>query len=241
MLNVGLGQKLFSCCGQNVLKILLTFVTLFFFSQTLYAEEPDYRILGVIASNKDQTGVALVKNVVNQKTFAVREGNEFEKDCFISSVMRDSVKIKIKGKEFTVRVGETSHEAQNVSASALASQNAFAENVGIEKTGDTVKLTSSLRDHILEKDLSKILMQAAAVPYYNNGQLMGFRLWEIDKDSIFDKAGFKNGDIVTKIDGRPLTDVQLTIKLLTSLKNTNNANFGLIRDGADRNINVIVQ
>ncbi len=219
----------------------LIFVGVSIFTTASFAEETDYRILGVIASTKDQAGVALVKEVASQKTFAVREGTEFGKDCSIEGVMRDSVRMKIKGRTFTVRVGETSQYAQRSSAQALAGPSANFGTGGFERNGDTVHLSSTLRDHILEKELSKILMQAAAVPHYQNGQLVGFRLWDIDKESIFEKAGFKDGDIVTKIDGKPLNDLQITIRLLTSLKTTNQAQFGFIRDGIDRNLNIVVQ
>ena len=90
-------------------------------------------------------------------------------------------------------------------------------------------------------NLSKVLMQAAAVPNYQGGQLKGFTLWEIDKGSVYELAGFQDGDVITAINGQELTDVGNTIKMLHSLKGENRAEVSVTRAGTARTIKIEVQ
>ena len=60
-------------------------------------------------------------------------------------------------------------------------------------------------------------MQAAAVPYTKNGN-HGFRLLQIDKGSIYDMAGLKDGDIVNTLTNYRIVDAGRVIKALSSLK-----------------------
>ena len=61
-------------------------------------------------------------------------------------------------------------------------------------------------------------MQATAEPYFQNGQIMGFKLSQIDADSIYDKSGVRDSDVITAINGNQLNNVSAAIKLLHSLK-----------------------
>ena len=45
------------------------------------------------------------------------------------------------------------------------------------------------------------------------------KLWDIEKDSIYEKAGFVDGDLITHINGTPLTGAGNAIKTLKSLRN----------------------
>jgi type II secretory pathway component PulC len=84
-------------------------------------------------------------------------------------------------------------------------------------------------------------MQAAAVPNYEGGRLKGFTLWEIDKGSVYELAGFQDGDVITAINGQELTDVGNTIKLLHSLKGESRADVSVTRAGTARTIKIEVQ
>ena len=112
---------------------------------------------------------------------------------------------------------------------------------GVEAKGDKVRISSTLRDTLTGQQLSRVLVQAAALPYYEDGQLSGFKLMAIDAGSIYDKVGFKDGDIVTSVNGQRLSDVGRTIQLLHSLKGANMAQVTYRRGGADRSLTLEVQ
>ncbi len=210
------------------------------FSQLSYApaianEDNNFKVLGIIASSKQQAGVALIKEVGSGRTFAARVGSPIAKKVTLRAVHRRTVEVLINDKIYIMRVGDESATAQ-VSFASFANQPLSQES--FEHDGDTVKVSASLRDHIVNQRLGEVLMQAAAVPYLADGRLAGFTLWDIEPRSVFELAGLKNGDTITSINGQDINDVGMTIRLLHSLRNESNASLVLLRNGQKQNLNL---
>lgn len=86
---------------------------------------------------------------------------------------------------------------------------------GVEVHGLDITISQAAHDHIAGDGLLKILDQAASEPAYNGlGDILGFRLFEIDAGSVFDIVGLKDGDVVTHIDDERLYSPQRAIDLL---------------------------
>lgn len=201
------------------------------------AKSRTFLVLGVIASARDGEGVALLKAMQGSEAFAVRVGQQIDPDVVVQSITRDYVFFRTHGHVEKVRVGEQLDPA-SVSADYLPlNLNAG----GIEKQGNVVRVTESLRNDVVKQQLSKVLMQAAAIPYYVNGELVGFRLSDIDAGSIYQKAGFIDGDIVTNINGQRLSDVGLAIRTLQGLKNESHVDVTYTRKGVEQTVQIEVQ
>ncbi len=193
----------------------------------------EYNVLGVIASSQNQKGVALIKQKTTGKVNAFREGQEVVAGCRIQKIFRKTVTFAFNNKIYDLSVGD--EVPTEVSGSALATAgSSAAENLyqaeGIERSGNTLKVSRTLKENLVGENLNKILMQAAAVPHVEQGRLVGFQLLEIDQGSIFDIAGLKNGDIITHINEQPINDAALAIKALSGLKSASIATFGYIRN-----------
>lgn len=196
-----------------------------------------FLVLGVIASVDENQGVALMKDLDGGEAFAARVGQEIARDVKIFRITREYVYLQVNGRLDKVKVGEQLDTGRS-SASGLAVDDSAG---GVERSGNTVRVSAAFREHMVKEELSKVLMQAAAVPYYVNGALAGFRLWDIDPGSIYEKTGFQNGDIVTSINGQELTDVGRTIGMLQSLKNEARVSITFTRGGAPQTIEISVQ
>ncbi len=83
-------------------------------------------------------------------------------------------------------------------------------------------------------NLPRLLSQARAVPYFRNGQSIGMRLFAIRKDSMYEKLGLQNGDIVKSVNENSLSDPSQALKLFEQLKSERSINVTLERNGADR-------
>lgn len=195
----------------------------------------DLEVIGVIAADGDG-GIALIKYAHSDHSSAVKVGAEVEPGVKLMRVSRDYIYLRSHGKDTPVRVGE-SYAAR--SAYETPGLDTAGTNGGIEKVGKEVRMTSVYRDQV-KREIGKVLMQAAAVPYYSNGALAGFRLWEIDAGSLYDRAGFKNGDIVTAINGQKLSDVAVTIRLLQSMREEPRADFTFERQGVEQSMTLVV-
>ena len=195
-------------------------------------------VLGVIASSNERGGVALLKNGRGE-TFAARGGQELERGLFIERITRDFVDVRIDGRVERLKVGE--ELSTPVVTATAESPGGVVQEDGFERQGGTVKVTAAYRDHVVKNQLATILMQAAATPHYVNGQLIGFRLSDLEPGSIFIKAGFVDGDVVTGINGQSLSDVASTVRLLHSLKQEAKADVTLVRGGREQTMQIVVQ
>ncbi len=199
-------------------------------------------VLGVIADSRPQRGVALVKAEATSETYAVRVGQELKQGVVLESVERDYIYVKIQGRIAKIKVGELFNADQaGLAESAAPPLTEYSISEGIERKGNEIIVSSTLREYVSGPSLSKILMQAAAVPQYLNGELKGFGLFEIEKDSIFEKAGFKNGDVIMAINSQHLNNVGHAIKVLHSLKTENEVEVELVRDGQEQKLMFRIQ
>jgi type II secretion system protein C len=198
-----------------------------------------FLVLGVIASNPTKQGVALMKDKASGKTFAVKQGTEFDSGTKLVEVKRKHVEIAINGIRYKINVGDETSNAEFITPTS----NRFLANDkgAFEVKGDTVKVTSEYKNFMVRDKLDTVLMQAASVPFLKDGKLAGFTLWDIEPNSLFEKFGLKDGDTVTAINEQEIKDLTSTLKLLTSLKGEAKASFRFIRDGSEKSLNIEVQ
>ncbi len=81
-------------------------------------------------------------------------------------------------------------------------------------------------------DSARTQSQARGVPYFRNGKQIGIRLFALRTDSIFERMGIKNGDIILSINGTELTDKDKLnfFMLLVPDKKTNSIDLTLERN-----------
>ena len=118
--------------------------------------------------------------------------------------------------------------------------NTYSED-GFERRDNAITMTAMYRDKLVREDLAKVLMQATAEPFIENGQIIGFRFTQIDSDSIYHKSGLQDGDVVTVINGQELNNVAASITLLKSLKEAPSLAISLRRGGEPIELSIIVK
>lgn len=104
---------------------------------------------------------------------------------------------------------------------------------GISSDGDEFVVAEAEIDKGLE-NLPLLLTQARAVPYFKDGRAIGLRLFAIKNDSLYEKLGLKNGDILKSINGNSLGDLSQALKLFEQLKQERSISLTLERDRGDR-------
>ena len=66
----------------------------------------------------------------------------------------------------------------------------------------------------------------------NDGELIGYRLSPGKEPELFKSAGLQAGDVITQINGLDLTDLQQSQEALSELRNAQNIELTIIRDGS---------
>lgn len=88
---------------------------------------------------------------------------------------------------------------------------------GMERVGLKTKITDSYLDKSLN-NLTQILQDAKAEPNMVNGEMSGFRLTRIRENSIYEKLGLRNGDVIKEINGQPTNDAAGTVRQLQQMR-----------------------
>lgn len=113
----------------------------------------------------------------------------------------------------------------------------------ITKSGDNkFEIKKSDLDEKL-KDIQSILYQARAVPAKRpgSGETYGFRLLEIQPDSIYTQLGLQVMDVITSVNGSPVTSAQQALEMYQALRNSPNIKLGVERGGKTEELSYTVK
>ena len=211
------------------------------------------KLLGTIYGGDPYSGIALIEDTSkrNQNSFFV--GDLLAQNAKIIEIHREKViidrgdhreYIELERKQLvSKRRKKSSGSARPAAKKIYATEpppEAYKEE-GFERQGNAITMSSDFRRKLLTTDFAKILQDAKAEPHLVGGELNGFRLTRIREDSIYQKAGLQNGDVVKEINGVSLVDTAQAIKLLNSLRGENDLEVRLERGGVVQTINLQVR
>ena len=91
------------------------------------------------------------------------------------------------------------------------------------------------------QDMNKLLTQARLVPNFTGGVADGFRIFSIVPDSLFEKAGLRNGDIIHSINGIEMKDPEKAFQIYQLLKDNDRFALDLVRAGQNLSLNYEVR
>jgi|SRR5580704_1830370 type II secretion system protein C len=81
-------------------------------------------------------------------------------------------------------------------------------------------------------NMASLFTQVRAIPNLGaNGQSNGFKLSEIQPDSIFQQIGLRDGDVLTDVSGQSVSDPTKAIGLLSTLRSQNSISLTVMRGG----------
>ncbi len=174
----------------------------------------DFRLVGTFLDETAPIAIIMNPKSSEQDVFSVGE-NLFDEAKLIQ-INAESVEIERGGQKELLYLDE----GGTATSSSTTSE--------APKAGGLVKVDSKKLDEALD-NLPQLLTQARAVPYFQNGQSVGLRLFAIKKGSMFDEIGLKNGDILKDINGSSLADITQAIKLFERLREEKSINLNLER------------
>lgn len=214
------------------------------------------KLLGTIYGGDPLSGAAMVENTTKKTVNTFMVGEILTKNATVKEIHEMRVIIDHDGRLEYIEVEKQelarskrkkkSKDPTPSSAGTIAPiateppPSAYKED-GFERKEREISMTSAYKNKLLSTDFTKVLQDAKASPNIEGGELKGFVLTRIRKDSIYEKAGLQNEDIVTEINGIPLTDTAQAIRLLQSLRNEAEIEIRILRGGSPMNFNMNVR
>lgn len=211
------------------------------------AQDYKIKIMGVIESKDPKKSVVLVKEIKTRKVQALKIGHLLLGKHPIIDISNEY--IRIQDKKHVVMLHKNRFQRQNTLSPTTLQKASQSNEIhyredGLSRTtaedAISIQITSSYRDHMIQKNLQTILMQAAATPHTEEGQVKGFIISDITPGSIYEKAGFQNGDLVTAINSSPLSSASAAIKVLNSIKKSTEVEVSITRDNQSMDMSISV-
>jgi general secretion pathway protein C len=190
------------------------------------------KLWGVAVHNNARLSYSIIEDLGARKQGVYGINAPVPGGATVKSIEWDKVILNHNGKDEVLELANksilTPPKPAPVPSPATAA--APSDGSGIQATGENQYLVPrSEVDGALE-NMSQLFTQIRAVPHFEGGQSIGFRLFAIRRGSLFDKIGLKNGDIITDINGTEMNDPSRAVSLLQELRDANDLSVKVIRN-----------
>ncbi len=199
-------------------------------------------LLGTIITDDPTKNAAVIMDKASKVQTLYKVSDSVQNNAVIVRVDRLTVFIDNSGRmeKLSIDIKKGFPKASKKSSQKGASQASQSGSIRAVGEGQVVMDRAYLEKEM--KDMSRLLVQVRAVPHKNpNGQIEGFRLFQIIKGSIYQKIGLKNQDVVKRVNGQPINSAEQGLALLTALKNESNFTIDLVRNKANKTLTVELQ
>jgi general secretion pathway protein C len=188
------------------------------------------KLLGTATGLRDRA-FAIFEDQTTRSQLLYREGETISPGVQLLQVGWDRVTIDRDGRRETlVLPREPSAPAP---PSPLTPVSAPTQNTadGVRQVApDTFHIDRREVDHAVSH-LSDLFTQVRAVPYApQGGATQGFRLFSIKPDSLIERIGLKNGDIVQRVNGVEITDPGTAFTLLQDMQGRSQVRVDVLRN-----------
>ncbi|NMO20560.1 hypothetical protein HPC49_32080 [Pyxidicoccus fallax] len=102
---------------------------------------------------------------------------------------------------------------------------------GIRAVGEHAYEVPRADVHDAFSRLEEVAMQARVVPAFRDGEPQGFKLFAIKPESIYEKLGLQNGDVLQQVNGMSLKTPQSAMNAFESLREVRHIEVDLERGG----------
>jgi len=172
---------------------------------------------GIVAGKRASDSRALIVANGDEEPYAI--GAQLPGGAVIRAIYADRVLLARDGRLEALRLPTTS--TGSGSPQSMMQPQAMApptQNLG------------QLRQEIANNP-QRLMDVVRAMPVMDHGKLTGYRIYPSGNPSQFNQLGLKPGDVVTSVNGIPLTDPAHGMRVLSSLRTSEQVSIGLVRNG----------
>ena len=187
-------------------------------------------LTGVVASSEQEAGTAIIENRGSQAVYGL--GDKIEgTNATLQKVYNDRVIIKNGVRNETLMLDGIDYDEANRRREMQARNRPEPEDEleedSVELSDEALEATATLRERPASfTDFISIS------PKTEEGQLIGYQVSPGKEPELFKSAGLQAGDVITQINGLDLTDLQQSQEALSELRNAQNIELTIIRDGS---------
>jgi len=190
-----------------------------------------FRLIGTLVLSNELRSIATLSENSSNQIYPVRPNDEITSKLRVLTVEPRRVifvNLRSRQKEYL----DLPKEGGDTPTITLGKASpGLTPSAGIDKVNENhFRLNRAVVDTTLA-DLNSVLTQARAVPHQQNGQTVGYKLFQIVPNSIYDQLGLQNGDLLRSLDGESLSDPSKAFQLLNQLKSARHLELSVERNG----------
>ena len=193
-----------------------------------------------VAIHDDGRSSCIIEDLGNHQQQLYKIGDTVQGIATVARVEWDKVILNRDGQEEILELNPDLRKPANMVVPAAAVATPSGDEHIQMVAENQYKVDKSEVDSALE-NMNQLLTQVRAVPHFEGGKSTGFRLFAIRQDSLFDKIGLKNGDIIQNINGTDLTDPSGALALFTELRNQPSISVRVLRNKEVRTLSYSIQ
>jgi general secretion pathway protein C len=199
----------------------------------IVATDLNLTLLATIITTPADYSIALIKEESSDSSMSYGIGFEILGEATITQIEKNKVYFKRKNTdqiEF-IEISDKKDEKKKTKGK----EKSKGDDSGVEKTGaNQYVVDQKVLDEILENP-EKLYTQVRVTPHKGSGgNIDGYRMTGIRRNSIFYKLGVKNGDVVHSVNGKALNSMSSAMEAYNSLANAKNFNFDITRRKSKR-------
>jgi len=112
---------------------------------------------------------------------------------------------------------------------------------GITKVSDTqYRVDRSLVDRLLANQ-AQLMRAARIIPHSEGGRVVGVKLYGIRRNSLFNRLGIQNGDMLRTINGFDMTSPDKALEAYSRLRTADNLSVNVVRRGEAMTLDYNIQ
>lgn len=148
----------------------------------------------------------------------------------VKTIEWDRVVLLHNGKDEILELEKPAAVGALAKAPAAPAAPGAGTGAGIQQTSENEYVVPRAEVDSALENMSQLFTQIRAVPHFEGGQSVGFRLFAIRRGSLFDRIGLKNGDIIRSINGNEMNDPTKAVALLQELRDSSNLDVDITRN-----------
>ena len=180
------------------------------------------RLIGTVVAD-GRVPLAILEELVTKKQRLYRLHEQIPDVGEVIQVSQNGITVQIGAEHQFLPATIAGGLSSSVPPTAGRSIAVTGGDATVRRAVDRREVASSM------KDLPKLLSLARAVPYYENGNLNGWRIEALAARSLFEKIGLEAGDVLQRVNGVVIHDPSMMLTLLQQVKDENQVQLDVMR------------
>lgn len=192
----------------------------------------DYELRGIIKLGADLHSIANIYERKTRKTILISKNDVLGDGYFLTEFFTDRVKFEKNNNVFYLLLNEEENQ-DDISS--------FSGNRSAVTSKNTSELSAQNLNHIISRtdldkqifsNLNEILTSVTIAPNVNvQREMEGVRVVNLRKDSIIYNFGVREGDIILRVNGHVIDNMETGFKLWMNVKDEPYVYINLLRNG----------